>query len=243
MQKFYRVQLDTPALGPFYANASRGMLNAWGFRSVDGNTKFPGAQARRMLIEGGLRGKQFPGVMKPERPARGWLNCPAQADITNHSTLTMNDGENVVVFEFVKSGSPTPGNEEVDISTAVTGSDVAEALGDAIAAWVISLGLPPQGGGPGFSSFQNGAELKIIQAFPGKNFRGTGQLWKLTWMQKTMGALGNHDITPSVAGEWTGRIRHMSGGKARKPGCLARAALGQNQTLQSFYPVIAPSED
>lgn len=242
MQKFYRVDSvsGAPSLGPFYGKDSAGQVAAWGFRLNADDTESTASSLRRMLFVS-MAGVSFPGVFKPEKPARGALVAPAAADITNHSTLTMNDGfSGPVVFEFIKSGSVTPGNQEIDITGATTPAQVAAAIAAAIATWVGSLSIIPQGDGRGFLAFQTAEVLKIVQAFPAKNTRGVQQLYAFTWIGKTSGAFGNSAIVPSVPGEWTGRIRGMTGGKARNAGCYARPISGpaRSQCLTSFVPAL-----
>ena len=190
-----------------------------------------------MTLEGCL-----PGVMRPEKPARGALDAPAAAGITNHSTLTLNDDFSApVVFEFVSSGVVTPGNGEIDISAAVTAQDVASAIVLAVATWVGAQAIPAFGDGRGFLVETEGDGIvKLVQAFPHKEERGSTQPYAFTWISKTSGAFGNNAIVPSIAGEWTGRIRGMMGGKARRAGTVARPVAGPSraQALNAFYPLL-----
>jgi hypothetical protein len=247
MQKFYRLSADglSPSLGPFYGNVGLGIAAAWGFMQPDSGMLF--GHSRRVALMQSLRAAKFPGVLRPEYPAHGWLDCPAAAGITDHSTLTLNDGYyDPVVFEFVKSGIVTPGNQEVDLVGVVTAEDVADELAEAILIWTTANVLSSAGGGPGFLANQDGAEIRLVQAGVRKNFIGAAageQPWRGTWVGKTMGALGNNAIVASVPGEWTGRIRGMTGGKARLAGVYARTA-GTNeiraQALNGFAPELAP---
>jgi hypothetical protein len=220
------------------------MFSLWGFLLTQGNSQLQKAAVNRQLFQN-LSAVKFPGVLHPEQPARGGIVAPLPGDITNHSTLTMNDGfSGPVIFEFVSSGSAGGGHEEVDISAAVTAEDVATAFANAVATWVGSLSLPPGGGGPGFLTKVDGATVRIVQAFPHRTDFSIQQ-FQGTWIGKTTGNFGNNAIVPSVAGEWTGRINGMTGGRNRLAGCYARAAhaQGMSQTLPAFVaPIELPPE-
>lgn len=101
MIKFFALKLGTPKFGPFYpvpqvaintgtGNVVPNLVAPWGFTAPPSDVDRNHSQ-RFQLIQG-LRSAVFPGVLQIERPARGSLTPPAQAAITNHSTLTLNDG-------------------------------------------------------------------------------------------------------------------------------------------------------
>ncbi len=248
MQKFYRLKSGTfSSLGPFYqpgsASQAINLFAPWGILTLISDAQL-GHAPRSLLIDKFLRNYKFPGVFKTEKPARGSIDCPAKADITNHSTLTMNDGwSGPVVFEFTTGGGVTPGNEEVDITGATTGADVAAILAAAIATYVASLGLSPAGGGQGFLANVRGSIVFVVQAFPAKNLIGSphSQPARGTWYGKTTGDFGNQAIVPSVPGEWAGRLRGMTGGKQRSAGLFARVIPGsRSQALPGFVPLLEP---
>ncbi len=246
MQKFYRLVSATPSLGPFYPIHNLQQLvslaTPWSFRQVPSDA-FLGHSARSIFIDKLSNGIKFPGVMRAERPARGIINCPAKASITNHSTLTLDDGlSGSVAFEFVTDGSPvTPGNELVDIQAATTAAQVAFALATAIGTWVTAQGIQPSGDGSGFLVDITGARLNVVQAFPSKMASGEhAQPNRGTWYGKTSGVLGNNAIVASVPGEWP-TLHGMTGGKRRHPGMWARTAgRGKSQVLDSFNSEIVP---
>ena len=217
------------------------LIKPWGLESPQSHNQFRHS-VKSIFFDKLLRSTWFPGVVQFERPARGSMTCPDPSAITNHSTLTLNDGiSGAVVFEFLKSGPVGPGNQAVDISGAVTPSDVATDLANAISTWVASLGIAASGDGRGFLTRRDGAVLHIVQAFPHKNASTShGQPARGSWFGKTSGDLGNFAILSSNPGDgWAGHIFGMTGGRNRKPGCMARVAgPGRAQALSNNLPVI-----
>lgn len=139
----------------------------------------------------------FPGLYKEERAARATMQCPAQAAITEDSTVTLSDP--VVgpqAYEFDKNASGLiAGDILVDIGAAVTPADVAAAFAAAI----------------------NGS-AQLITAYPGADGRlhliGKSDIpGVFPHSGATGGAAGNQPITPSIPGEWPGIPAGLAGGK------------------------------
>ena len=174
------------------------------------------------ILETMHRGARFPGVLQVERPARGAIDCPAAAAITDLSTLSIGDGASLFVWTFYRTTPFVPGPLNVDLTGATTPEQVAIAFVTAT-----NLFFVPGPSSGNFIVGRTGAQVRIVQAgrpktlqsaVPGENVQN------MTWLTKTLGVFGNGPITPSAPGDWTGRIVNMAGGKYRRPGVLGVAS-------------------
>ena len=185
------------------------------------------------ILETMHRGARFPGVLQVERPARGMITCPAAAAITDLSTLTISDGASVFVWTFYRTTPFVPGNLNVDITAATTPEQVALAFVTAS-----NLFFVPGPSSGNFVVARTGAEVRIVQAGRPKTLQSAvpnENSQNMTWLNKTLGVFGNGLITPSVPGDWAGRIVSMAGGKFRRPGVAGVASSSKRAQWIPIY--------
>lgn len=239
--------------GPFYSDTSAALnLNlARPLLASQGATTHGSQAVRNRFLFDGLRAVRFPGVLQVEKPATTEFPLPAAAAITDHSTMTIDDGSGIpIVYEWKKIGAITPGNVEVDISAATTPTTVATALLTAMNAATAALASPPSGfiarySGPGAGrdGLTPTGRLAVTQCAALKNQGGTAKVVKLCWLSKTWGSLGNGPVTLSNPADWAGvgAPPAMAGGKFRRPGVVAIAGDAPGKRLLSlpgYYPFI-----
>lgn len=147
------------------------------------------------------RAFKFPGMWREPRAARATIQCPAQAAITDDSTVTLDDGAGPMAYEFdTDSSGLIAGDILVDVSAAVTPADVAAAFAAAITA-----------GGQAFTGYARAdGRLHLIARAP---LPGV-----FSHVAGTFGVWSNNPITPSIPGEWPGIPAATTGGKQAIPG-------------------------
>jgi hypothetical protein len=149
----------------------------------------------------------WPGIFRAERAARGRLIAPAAAAVTDDSTITLDDGVNVRVYEFDTDASGlVAGDVLVDLAGLVTPAEVAEALRAAISNDQAAANIDIAAFSPPDSAVIT--LLQVSSAF----LPEVG-----THAPFTNGAAGNNPIVASEPTEWL-NIIGMAGGKDRAEG-------------------------
>lgn len=193
----------------------RGLTIPHGYVGPSGTSRQPtytaggfGGAQRAGIVANLARAYKYPGIMTPERGARGSIPTPLQAAISNNSTITLTDGINTRLFEFVNDGTGlTLGDVLVDIQGLVTELEVATAFAAAIVADFPNIVLDAR-----VRTTATGARVAIAQQVP-VPFPG----W---WQRANMGQTGfaSLGITPSVPAEWPGIPTALRGGRGTLSG-------------------------
>jgi hypothetical protein len=195
-----------------------------------------GTRGQTNLVSAGAYAK-FPGVFTPPSPARAYFNTAAFAGITNHATFTLDDGVNpAAVFEYIKSGSPTPGNIEITITGLVTAAEIAAETADEINDYTLALG-DTRGGFLATVKANDATQVLLVQTGLSPANQAFARIFK--WTGLTYGATAN---IPIIVGAGSGltNVVGLTGGKEGQAGITAQFVRpGHNWALSegAYEPV------